>query len=152
MAPDLALVIHMSCSLLSYVAFLTAFLCGAFFLIQERQLKRKHMGRLFHRLPSLGTLDRANLLAIGIGFGLLSIGLACGLFGARLTHGQWWSWDPKELLTVGVWGTYLLLWWLRLRATLRGRKVAVLSVLGFGVVLLTWLGVSRWLPTWHAYL
>ena len=145
-------VVHTVCSLLSYMAFLVAFISGALFLIQERQLKRKQMGLLFHRLPALETLDRLNFLSIGVGFGLLSLGVVFGLWGSRRLLGTWWNWDPKELLTVVLWVAYLLLWLVRLRATLRGRKVALLSILGFTLVLFTFLGVSRWLPTWHAYL
>jgi len=144
--------LHMTFSLLSYVAFLIAFLAGLLFLIQERQLKHKHMGVLFHRLPALRTLDRLNFIAIGMGFCLLSLGVVFGVWGARALLGDWWRWDPKETLTLALWGSYLVLWLVRLRATLRGRKVALLSVLGFTLVLFTFLGVSRWLPTWHAYL
>lgn len=144
--------IHTICSLLSYGAFLAAFIAGMLFLIQERQLKRKHMGRLFHRLPSLEVLDRVNCLAIGVGFGLLSIGVAYGFIGAKVLLGRWWTDDPKEYLTVALWGSYLMLWLVRVRATLRGRRIALLSILGFGLVLFTFLGVNWLLPTWHTYL
>lgn len=137
--------IHLICSLLSYAAFLIAFVAGALFLVQERQVKRKHLGLLFHRLPSLHTLDRANFLSVGIGFALLSVGLACGVFGTKAWYGRWWSWDPKECLTVVLWSAYLVLWLVRLRSTLRGRRVALLSILGFALVLFTFLGVThRW--------
>ena len=143
--------IHLTCSLLSYAAFLIAFVAGVLFLVQERQLKQKHLGMLFHQLPSLNLLDRANFLAIGMGFALLSIGLACGLVGARAWYGRWWSWDPKECLTALLWIAYLVLWLVRLRSTLRGRRVALLSILGFALVLFTFIGVTRLLPSWHAY-
>ncbi len=146
------IVIHTVCSLLSYLAFLIAFVSGILFLVQEHQLKQKQMGWLFHRLPALGTLDRLNFLAIGVGFVLLSVGFAFGLWGARRVWGAWWNWDPKESLTLILWVSYCALWLVRLRATLRGRKVAMMSILGFTLVLFTFLGVSWWLPTWHAYL
>ena len=144
-------VFHTICSLLSYVAFLAAFIAGLLFLIQERQLKRKTMGLLFRRLPSLQALDRVNFLAIGIGFGLLSLGTAFGFLGAGRLLGRWWTGDPKECLTVAVWGAYLVLWLVRRGATLRGRRVALLSILGFSLVLFTFLGASRLLSSWHAY-
>ncbi len=143
--------IHLTCSLLSYAAFLIAFVAGVLFLVQERQVKRKQLGLLFHRLPSLNTLDRANFLAVGIGFTLLSMGLACGVFGAKVWYGRWWSWDPKECLTAVLWSAYLVLWMVRLRSTLRGRRVALLSILGFALALFTFLGVTRLLPSWHVY-
>ena len=145
-------IVHTVCSLLSYAAFLVAFIAGGLFLVQERQLKQKRMGVLFHRLPSLGMLDRINFLAIGIGFALLSVGLAFGFFGVEALFGRWWTGDPKEYLTVGLWACYLGLWLIRLRATLRGRRVALLSVLGFSLVLFTCVGASRWLPSGHPYL
>ena len=143
---------HTVCMLVSYLSFLAACIVAVLFLVQERQLKRKHMGLLFHRLPSLQALDRANVVAIGVGFGLLSAGLALGLAGVNALWGRWWTGDPKEWVTVGLWGLYLAVWLVRLRATLRGRRVALLSILGFTLVLFTFLGVSWLLPSWHAYL
>ena len=141
----------MICSLLSYAAFLIAFASGVLFLIQERQLKHKTMGVLFHWLPSLEALDRLNFLAIGVGFGLLSIGLMCGVAGERMLLGHWWSGDPKEYLTALLWLSYCLLWIVRLRSTLRGHRVALLSILGFSFVLFTLIGAGWVLPSWHPY-
>ena len=142
---------HMLCSLFSYVAFLTACLAGALFLIQERQLKRKTMGLLFHRLPSLDGLDRVNCVAIGVGFALLTIGVACGVLGTKQLFGRWWRGDPKEYLTIVLWLAYLVLWVVRLRSTLRGHRVALLSVLGFCLLLFTVLGATWVAPSLHPY-
>ena len=142
-------VIHTVSSLLSYVAFLIAFGAGCLFLIQERQIKRKRMGVLFHRLPSLDQLERVNVFAIGLGFGLLTVGLGLGLVVSRLLRGTWWSGDPKEILSATLWLCYFILWLARLRATMRGPRVAMLSVVGFALVLFTFLGVSWLVPTWH---
>ena len=144
-------IVHTVCSLLSYVAFLVAFICGILFLIQERQLKRKTLGVLFHHLPSLGVLDRSNFAAIGIGFALLSFGVAFGFVEVEALLGRWWTGDPKEYLSVLLWSAYLLLWLLRLRSTLRGRRVALLSALGFSLVLFTFVGASRMLSSTHPY-
>ena len=144
--------VHTICSLLSYGAFLVAFVTGVLFLIQERQVKQKRMGLLFHRLPALQTLDHVNVIAIGIGFTLLTLGLLCGLVGSRELLGVWWRWDSKELLTLLLWSSYLALWLVRLRSTLRGRKVAFLSILGFTFVLFTLFGARRLFPTWHSFL
>ena len=142
---------HITCSLLSYVAFLVAFIAGLLFLIQERQLKHKRMGWLFHRLPSLGALDRINFSAIWIGFALLSLGVLCGVLWMRALLGRWWISDPKTYFTAVLWVSYLVLWLVRLRSTLRGRRVALLSVLGFSLVLFTLLGASWLLPSRHPY-
>lgn len=145
------IILHTLCSLLSYAAFLTAFVAGILFLIQERQLKRKRMGWLFHRLPALGTLERLNYAAIGIGFVLLTVGLVCGFIGVRALFGRWWNGDPKEALTLLLWLSYLVLWLVRVRATLRGRRIALWSILGFTLVLFTLVGAGWALHSWHPY-
>jgi ABC-type transport system involved in cytochrome c biogenesis permease subunit len=142
---------HMVCTLLSYAAFLVAFVAGGLFLLQERQLKRKTLGRLFHRLPPLEVLDGVNFVALGAGWGLLTAGLAFGLVGSRLLIGRWWIEDPKAYVTALLWLAYLALWVVRWRATLRGRRVAWLSALGFCLVVFTAVGVGGLLPTLHPY-
>ena len=145
------LIVHTISSLLSYVAFLVAFGSGVLFLVQERQIKGKRMGVLFNRLPSLDQLEQVNVFAIALGFGLLTVGLSLWLVVSRLLRGVWWSGDPKEVLSAMLWVCYLILWLARLRATMRGRRVAWLSVWGFTLVLLTFVGAS-WLHSWHPYL
>ena len=143
--------LHILCMLLSYAAFLVAFVSGLIFLLQEYQLKHKRMGVLFRQLPSLDALDRLNFHSITAGFLLLSLGTALGLVGSRLFMGKWWMGDPKEVLTVALWGWYLVLWIVRLRSTLRGRRIALLSVLGFSFVLFTGLGATFILSSLHPY-
>ncbi len=144
--------LHVLCSLFSYAAFLVAFVSGLLFLIQERQVKRKTLGVLFHRLPSLAALDRINFRSIGFGFALLSIGLLFGFVEVRVTFGRWWMRDPKMYLAVAVWCSYLFLWMMRLRSTLRGRRVAILSILGFSLILFTLLETSYLVRSAHPYL
>ena len=144
--------IHVCCMLLSYAAFLLACVAGVLFLVQERQLKHKHMGSLFHRLPSLGALDRINFHAITAGFLLLSVGVCFGLSGIHRVYGHWWTGDSKEYLTVALWGWYCIVWLVRLRSTLRGRRVALLSVLGFSLVLFTGIGAGFMLSSVHPFL
>ena len=143
---------HTLASLLSYVAFLIAFVSGILFLLQERQLKRKTLGQLFHRLPSLETLDRINFVSLSLGFALLTVGMLFGFVGISVLLGRWWTGDPKEILTTGLWGAYLGLWLMRYRALARGHRVAWLSILGFSLVLFTYLGASWMAPSQHPYL
>ena len=146
---SLSLTIHITCALLSDAAFLIAFLSGVLFLMQDHQLKHKHMGVLFHRLPSLGRLDFVNFISISTGFVLLTCGTVLGFIGAGQLMGRWWNGDPKEVMTVMLWGAYCALWIVRVRSKLRGRRVAMLSVAGFSLVLLTFLGASWVVPSWH---
>jgi ABC-type transport system involved in cytochrome c biogenesis permease subunit len=135
--------LHLTCSYLSYAAFLVTFITGLLFLIQERQIKRKRLGALFHRLPPLETMDRINFAAITAGFLLLTLGTLAGFVAVKSRVGRWWINDPKQHLTVVLWLAYALLWWLRSRAALRGHWVALLSIAGFLLALISLLGVHH---------
>jgi ABC-type uncharacterized transport system permease subunit len=55
--------IHVSTAVLGYVALAVSALYGLIYLIQYRQLKERHVGLLFQRLPNLETLSRMNVRA-----------------------------------------------------------------------------------------
>jgi len=86
---------------------------------------------------------------VRFGFVLLTIGLLVGSIWAKSAWGDYWVWDPKEnwsLVTWLVYGGYLHL--RRVRGW-RGEKGAWLLVVGFAVVMFTYLGMSM-LPTAEA--
>ena len=145
------LLLHIVFCLISYIIFLVASITGFMFLIQDDQLKRKSMGILFNKIPSLGFLEQVNYACLKSGFIFLSLGLMIGIVYAKLKVGTWWTWDPKELLTLLLWSTYLTLLIYRMKSYLRGRKIALSSILGFTLVLFTYWGVNRLFPTWHNY-
>jgi cytochrome c-type biogenesis protein CcsB len=111
---------------------------------------------LVHRLTTMkaGTImtgapldiDRMTYELIRFGFILLTIGLLVGSVWAKSAWGDFWVWDPKEnwsLVTWLVYGGYLHL--RRVRGW-RGERAAWLLVIGFAVVMFTYLGMHL-LPT-----
>ncbi len=91
-------------------------------------------------------LDRISYDAIRFGFILLTVGLLVGSVWAKSAWGDFWVWDPKEnwsLVTWLVYGAYLHL---RKVRGWRGDRAAWLAIVGFAVVLFTYLGMSV-LPT-----
>jgi cytochrome c-type biogenesis protein CcsB len=91
-------------------------------------------------------LDQIAYDAIRFGFVLLTIGLLLGSVWAKSAWGDYWVWDPKEnwsLVTWLVYGAYLHL--RRVRGW-RGERAAWLCVIGFSVVMFTYLGMHL-LPT-----
>lgn len=138
------LYLHISLLLMSYAALSIAFLGGVLFLYQERQLKSKRFGLLFHRLPALDATDRMTARALVFGFPLLTLGI---LFGGVSAHargvlGTAWFGDPKVILSIFTWIVYLVVLALRLNVKYGGRRVAYLAVLGFGFLAFTVLGAN----------
>ena len=134
--------IHTSLAVLGDAAFAFAFIIGIMYLIQERQLKSKHLGAIFHRLPSLEVMDTLSYKAISFGWPLFTLGMITGSLWAESAWGTYWSWDPKETWSLITWAIYLVLLHLRTIGW-RGRKMAFLSILGFLFVLASFFVVSR---------
>jgi cytochrome c-type biogenesis protein CcsB len=83
---------------------------------------------------------------VRFGFVMLTVGLLVGSVWAKSAWGDYWVWDPKEnwsLVTWLVYGGYLHL--RRVRGW-RGDRGAWLLIIGFAVVMFTYLGMNM-LPT-----
>jgi cytochrome c-type biogenesis protein CcsB len=94
-------------------------------------------------------LDKMTYELVRFGFVLLTIGLLVGSVWAKSAWGDFWVWDPKEnwsLVTWLVYGAYLHL--RRVRGW-RGDRAAWLCIIGFAVVMFTYLGMKM-LPTAEA--
>lgn len=146
------LTIHVGFAFLSYAAYCVAFAAGIFYIFLERQMKQKHFGLLYQLLPPLEMLDEINYFAVALGFVFLTIGIVTGSVWANETWGRYWGWDPKETWSLITWFLYAVLLHVRVTSRYRGRKIAYLSILGFGFVIFTYLGVGLLLPGLHSYL
>ena len=80
------------------------------------------------------------------GFVLITAGLLMGAWWAKEAWGDWWSWDPKENWSLITWLVYVLYFHLRLLPGWTGRRMAVVTILGFAAVMFTYLGMNL-LPT-----
>jgi len=102
-------------------------------------------------LPFANTLDRVTYKTICIAFPLLTGMIAAGAYWANRTWGSYWSWDPKETWAAITWLIYAGYLHMRIARGWRGRRAAYFAILGFGVVIFTFLGVTYLLPGLHAY-
>jgi cytochrome c-type biogenesis protein CcsB len=102
-------------------------------------------------LPSSENLDRITYKTIAIAFPLLTLMIAAGAYWANRTWGSYWSWDPKETWAAITWLVYAGYLHMRITRGWRGRRAAYFAILGFGVVMFTFFGVTYLLPGLHAY-
>ncbi len=122
---------------------------GILYLLQEKGIKTKSPGFFFKRLPSLDLLDNVGYTCLTTGFALFTIGLVTGFIYAKTVWGRFWSWDPKEVFSVGNWLVYAVLLHLRMYSGWRGRKSAIVTIIGFLIILFTFLGVNILLGGHH---
>ncbi len=143
------LISHVLAIFLGEAVFTLAAGLGVLYLIQENTIKTKKHRFFFKRLPSLDLLDSSGYACIVVGFSMLTLGLITGLVYAQSYWGRFWSWDPKEVWTAITWIFYAVLLHERLTVGWRGRRSAIMAIIGFGVLLFTFLGVNLLLGGHH---
>jgi cytochrome c-type biogenesis protein CcsB len=139
---------HVAPAFLGYAIFTLAFCLSLIYLLQEKLLKAKRKGDLFRRLPSLETLDNLNHRFVTWGFALFSIGIITGSLLAKETWGAMWSWEPVQVWSAITWLLYALLLHAR-TVGWRGRKAAALTIVGFMVLVVSFLSVNLVFPGKH---
>jgi cytochrome c-type biogenesis protein CcsB len=140
---------HVAPAFLGYAVFAVAFCVSLVYLLQERQLKGKRHATIFRRLPSLETLDELNYRCVAWGFALFTIGIVTGSLLAKVTWGEFWSWEPVQVLSTMAWLLYAVQ--LQTRAAgWRGRKAATLTIVGFALLVVSFLSFNLGFPGRHA--
>ena len=131
---------HVAPAFLGYAMFAVASCVSLVYLLQERQVKAKRRG-LFRRLPSLETLDDLNYRCVAWGFALFTIGIVTGSLLAKAMWGTFWSWEPVQILSVLAWLLYAVL--LQTRSVgWRGRRAATLTIVGFALLIVSFLSLN----------
>ena len=102
-------------------------------------------------LPPLQSIDSLLYRTVGVAFPLLSLLLITGAVWANESWGRYWGWDPKEVGALVAWMAYAGFLHTRISHGWRGRRSAYFALLGFALVIFTWLGVSYLLPGLHSY-
>ncbi len=148
---SLWLPIHGGVSLIAYGFLSLAFCGGLMYLLLERELKSKKFGYFFSRFPSLDALDQLNNHCLTAGFIFLTIGIVTGSIWARQAWGTYWQWDPKETWSLITWFIYLVQLHQRFTVGWRGKRAAVMAVIGFTAVIFTLWGVTYLLGGVQSY-
>jgi len=148
---SLWLPVHAGVSLVAYGFLSLAFCGGIMYLLQERELKSKRFGYFFSRFPSLESLDQLNSHCLTAGFVFLTLGIVTGSIWARQAWGTYWQWDPKETWSLITWFIYLVQIHQRFTVGWRGKRGAVMAIVGFAAVIFTLWGVTYLLGGAHSY-
>ena len=93
-----------------------------------------------------------NYRCLALGFPLLTLGIISGSVWAEYAWGSYWNWDPKQTWSLITWLVYAALLHGRLTLGWRGRRAAILSILGFSIMLFTFVGVNLILKGAHNFI
>ncbi len=143
---------HVLTCFLGYSAFAVSFGASIVYLAKsKKEATKKVQEPADGFMPSLDTLDDIIYKSIAIGFLLLGIGIITGAIWANYAWGSYWSWDPKETWSLITWLIYAAFIHARITRGWRGKRAAVISIIGFCCVLFTFLGVNYLLSGLHSY-
>lgn len=135
--------IHVSMAALSEGAFAVSCGLAIYYLIKER--------RAGTTPAELARLDLLNHRAISIAYPLFTLGaLFAGAIWAYSAWGTFWSWDPKEVGSWIIWLFYTGYLHARYKRNWQGRRAAILAIIGFVMIILSFLG-NLFLGGQHAY-
>lgn len=132
-------VAHVLLAFVGYAGLAVAFAAGLLYLLQLRELRVKRFGRMFRFFPSLDALERAGRTALAVGFPALTLALVLG-----------WAWtvrfrnslevgDPKVVWALFTWMVMGVALGFRGGGPRRQRWGALVSVLGFALVVIAYL-------------
>ena len=127
---DALLPVHIGVNVIGVAAFALAFGASLAYVIQEYFLRRKQLGGAFQRLPALDVLDSLSYRASGIGFTLLTVGVATGaIWMVREQAGPLIT--PPQAMGIATWLVFAAVLGLRVLAGWQGRRAAVGTIVGF---------------------
>jgi len=152
--------VHVSSLLFAYASFALAGMLGVTYMLQFKEIKKKHLGYFYTRLPSLQILDVMNSRAVTVGWFFLTIGVIVGVVwtaqARALSPGspnlQAMSLDdPKIFVAILTWAVYSFAVFARRTLGWTGRRAARLSALGFTFVMLNLLAINYFVTTSHTF-
>ncbi|MCX6566626.1 MAG: cytochrome c biogenesis protein [Candidatus Aminicenantes bacterium] len=131
--------LHVSVTLLGEAFFAVAFITSIMYLRAKDPEKREKMDSVSYR-------------CVSIGFPLFTLGgLVFGMVWAEKAWGTYWSWDPKEVWSLITWFVFALYLHTRIVMGWKGKRSAIIAILGFLAALFTFFGVNYLLSGLHSY-
>ncbi len=135
--------IHITLAALAEGAFLVAAGASVYYLFRSTKTNSDSGDR--------ESVEGLIIKSIRIGYPLFTIGaLFAGSLWAWKAWGSFWSWDPKETGALVVWLFYTLILHQQSRGRWEGRTLAIVSIVGFLIILVSFLG-NLFLGGLHAY-
>jgi cytochrome c-type biogenesis protein CcsB len=102
-------------------------------------------------LPSAAALDRVAYRVIAFAFPIWTFAVIAGAIWAQEAWGRYWGWDPKETWSFVTWTIFAGYLHARSTAGWKGRRAAIIAVVGFISLLITYYAVNLWIVGLHSY-
>ena len=142
--------IHVTAAVTATGVFTVAGVSTILYVLRTRKTEPKP-GGLLERVPGADTLDTLAHRTIMFGFPIWTFAIIAGAIWADSAWGRYWGWDPKETWSFITWVVYAGYLHARATAGWRGRKAAVVSLIGFACLLFNFFGINYLVSGLHSY-
>lgn len=121
------------------------------YLIRSRSDARGTTRGWLAQLPSPKVMDLWAYRAIAISFPLWTFAIAAGAVWAQAAWGRFWGWDPKETFSLVTWVIYAAYLHARLTAGWKGKRAAIIAIIGLVSFWWNFIGVNFLMDGLHSY-
>ncbi|KXK52566.1 MAG: cytochrome c biogenesis protein CcsA [Chlorobi bacterium] len=143
--------LHIAAGLFGYTGFAMSAVYGALYLLLYHEIKSNRFGALYNRLPSLGLLQTMGELSALIGLVFLSVAIVIALVALPDILPTFSYSDPKLIAELAIWTLYSGTLLARYAMRLDGRKVMILSLIGFFGSVLSLTVINALLSGFHKF-
>ena len=149
--------IHVTAMIIAIGTYVFGAVVTVLYLVVDRHERRVAAGQtssaagIMERLPGSDVLDKLAYRAILFAFPAWTFAVIAGAIWADHAWGRYWGWDPKETWSFITWLVYAAFLHARATAGWRGRRAAVIQMVGFACLMFNLVGVNLWVHGLHSY-
>ena len=144
-------IIHVVLAVIGYSAISISALYAFLYILLNHNIKYHRLGIIYEKLPPLRNLERLSIRSIQIGIFTLGLGILAGHIQAKQMIGTYWPMDPKVIYNNIIWFCYFLGHIIAQMYKWRGRWMAYLAILGFGILIFTNIMIIFIKNTFHQF-
>ncbi len=134
--------IHIITAFLGYSAFIFSAVLSIIYLIFDKHLRKKKFSIFFHKLPSLSLVESVVYHSITVGFFFITVSMFAGAVWSQKLFGTYWSWHPKQIMTLITWFVYAGIIHLYLYGNWKGKRLCQLSIAGLILIVINFAGIN----------
>jgi cytochrome c-type biogenesis protein CcsB len=143
--------IHIVAAATSGAAFNVGGLMSVLYLLKKRAEDRGQVRGYLARVPSARRIDVIAYRLHAFAFPLWTFTVAAGAIWAEYAWGRYWGWDPKETWALVTWVIYACYLHARSTAGWRGRRAAVIAIVGLASFWFNFVGINLLVSGLHSY-
>ncbi|WP_460771017.1 c-type cytochrome biogenesis protein CcsB [Mariniluteicoccus flavus] len=142
---------HILAATVACAAFTIGGIASILYLVQQRAEADGVVHGYLAKAPSSEAMDRLAYRTLAFAFPLFTFVIAAGAIWAQYAWGRYWGWDPKETWSLITWAIYAAYLHARATAGWKGRRAAVIAIIGMVSFWWNFVGVNLFVQGLHSY-